>query len=157
MTEHARYVATPTGFLMVLRQGDDVLGHLETLMRSERIASASISGFGFAGRTRFGFFDFDRGEYEPKDFFDLEIAALIGTLAWSGSDPAIHAHASGTDRSFHAVGGHLLVLTVGRGSFEIAVNTIPLRLERSIEPDLGAKVLQLPASGSDLDGTSTKA
>jgi predicted DNA-binding protein with PD1-like motif len=47
MSEPKRYIATPAGFLMVLRQGDDVFGRLEALMREEAISAAVISGFGF--------------------------------------------------------------------------------------------------------------
>lgn len=143
MSEHVRHLATPTGFLMVLRQGDDVLARLEALMRVEDIPSASITGFGFAGQARFGFFDFDRGDYDPREFEDLEIAGLTGTLAWKDGEPSIHAHASGGDRMFNVVGGHVLGLTVGRGSFEITIIVHPHRLKREVEPAIGAKVLQL--------------
>jgi len=143
MSEHVRHIATPSGFLMVLRQGDDVLARLEELMLAEDIASASIMGFGFVSKARFGFFDFDRGDYEPRDFVDLEITGLAGTLAWMYGIPAIHAHASGAGRSFGLVGGHVLDLIVGRGSFEITIVAHPHRLVRAMEPDIGAKVLQI--------------
>lgn len=39
MNEPRRYVSTPSGFLLVLRQGDEVLVALETLMRAESIPS----------------------------------------------------------------------------------------------------------------------
>ena len=51
-----RYVATPGGFVVVLRQGDDVFARLAELMRGERIPSASLSGLGF-GHATFGFWD----------------------------------------------------------------------------------------------------
>ncbi len=38
MTQPRRYIAVADGFLMVLRQGDDVFASLEALMRDERIA-----------------------------------------------------------------------------------------------------------------------
>jgi len=59
MAEHKRYISTPDGFLMVLRQGDDVLARLGTLMVDKDIPSAILSGFGFAGQITFGFFDFE--------------------------------------------------------------------------------------------------
>lgn len=141
----ARSIAVPTGFLMVLRQGDDVFEALALLMRRERIPSAGILGFGFVSKARFGFFDWEREDYDPRDFTDLEITNLSGTLAWMDGEPAIHAHASGADRSFQSVGGHVLSLEVGRGSFEIAITVHPVRLERAVDPAIGAKVLQLPS------------
>lgn len=143
MVDHSSYIATPSGFLMVLRQGDDVLGRLTALMLAEEIPSGSMTGFGFVASARFGFFDFDRGDYAPREFVDLEITGLVGTLAWADGKPAIHAHASGADQDFRLVGGHVLGLIVGRGSFEITIAAHPQRLERVVEPDIGARVLQL--------------
>lgn len=146
MTDVPRSIPTPTGHLMVLRQGDDVFARLEALMRSAAIPSASIVGFGFVAEARFGFFDFNKGDYDPRSFRELEITGLTGTLAWQDGAPSIHAHASGGDRDFRVVGGHVLALTVGRGSFEITVTVHPVRLERTMEPALGANVLQLPGA-----------
>jgi len=143
MTEHVRHIPTPTGFLMVLRQGDDVLARLEGLMQTEAIGSASLSGFGFVAKARFGFFDFERGNYDPREFDALEITAFTGTLAWKEGKPAIHAHASGGDRDFAMYGGHVLGLVVGRGSFEITITSHARLLERAVDPAIGANVLQL--------------
>jgi uncharacterized protein len=143
MTQPRRYIAVADGFLMVLRQGDDVFASLEALMRDERIASASIRGFGFVRTARFGYFDFARGDYDPREFSDLDIIGLTGTLAWKNAKPAVHAHATGAGRDFTAVGGHVLGLVVGRGSFEMTVNVYNQRLERRFEDDIGANVLQL--------------
>jgi uncharacterized protein len=92
---------------------------------------------------RFGYFNFERGDYDARTFENLEITALIGTLAWKEGKPAIHAHATGGDQQFRMAGGHVLGLVVGRGSFELSVVVHPQRLERSLEPDIGANVLQL--------------
>ena len=89
MSEQARCIPTPTGFLMVLRQGDDVFARLEALMRDEAIPSAFISGFGFAGRVTFGFFDYEKKDYAPKTFKDVEMTNLTGTLAWKDGEPSI--------------------------------------------------------------------
>jgi predicted DNA-binding protein with PD1-like motif len=143
MTDHKRYIPTPTGFLMVLRQGDDVFARLAALMEQESIPSAVISGFGFARMATFGFFDFQKKEYRPKTMETLELTNITGTLAWKEGKPAIHAHGVAGDESFRTFGGHLLALEVGRGSLEICVTVIPARLERAVDQDIGANVLRL--------------
>ena len=143
LREPRRHIATPTGFLMVLRQGDDVFARLEALMREEAIPSAFISGLGFAAHVTFGFFDYEKKEYAPKTMHDLELTNLSGTLAWKDGEPSIHAHGTAGDDSFRTFGGHLLALEVGRGSLEISVTVIPTRLERAVDPGIGANVLQL--------------
>lgn len=147
MAEQTRYIPIPDGFLMVLRQGDDVLACLGALMADEDIPSAVLSGFGFAGHIIFGFFDFEAGEYKPKSYENLEVTNLTGSLAWKDGKPLPHLHAAAGNSSFEAVGGHLLALEVGRGSMEIHVRTLSKRLERTTDASIGANVLQLGPAG----------
>ena len=143
MADVRRYIPTPQGFLMVLRRGDDVFAHLEALCRDEQIGSAMLLGFGFAGKATFGFYDFAAKDFMPQTYENLELTNLTGSLAWKEGKPSVHAHGTATDSSFKAVGGHLLALEVGRGSIEILVTPMPARLERAIDPEVGANVLQL--------------
>ncbi|AVC46259.1 PPC domain-containing DNA-binding protein [Rhizobium leguminosarum] len=132
---------------MVLRQGDDVLARLGTLMVDEDIPSAMLTGFGFAGQITFGFFNFEAREYKPKSYENLEVTNLTGSLAWKDGKPLPYLHATAGSSSFEAVGGHLLALEVGRGSMELHVTILRDRLERSTDASIGANILQLgPAS-----------
>jgi len=137
-----RYIKTPTGFLMVLRQGDDVLAHLENLASQENIPSANFSGMGFVN-AKFGFFNFKTKEYEPKEFKDVELASMNGSIAWQNGKASLHMHGVVTGRDFKAYGGHLLAASVGTGSVEIMVTVHQQKLERIKEEPLGANVLNL--------------
>jgi predicted DNA-binding protein with PD1-like motif len=139
-----KVVKTPTGYLMVLRNGDNVIAHLEKLAVSEKIPSASFVGIGFMREATFGFYDFGRKEFDPKTFRDVEMANMTGTIAWKEGKPSIHAHGIVTDGTFVGSGGHLLGLTVGTGSSEITVVLHPDRLDRFVDPAIGANVLGLP-------------
>jgi predicted DNA-binding protein with PD1-like motif len=141
--ESARYVKTPTGYLMVLRQGDDVLASLEKLAAEEKIPSASISGIGFLKDVTFGFYHFGKKQFQPKDFHDVEMAGMTGSIAWKDGKPSVHAHASVAGPDFQAVGGHILAAKVGTGSAEITVIAHDKKLERKVDPGLGVNVLQL--------------
>ena len=136
-----KYNKTPTGYLMVLRNGDDVIAHLERLAVIEQIPSASIVGIGFMREATFGFYDFARKAFNPKTFKDVEMANLTGTVAWKEGKPSIHAHGIVTDGTFNGAGGHLLGLTVGTGSCEVTVLLHPQRLDRFVDPSIGANVL----------------
>lgn len=70
-----RYIKTPTGYFMVLRQDDDVLKQLEDFATQENIPAASFTGMGFVN-VKFGFFNFKTKEYEPKEFKDVELASM---------------------------------------------------------------------------------
>ena len=145
MPDHAplHFVPTPTGYLVVLRQGDDFFEALGQLMATESIPSASLIAIGFAATATFGFYDFARKDFVPKSFENVEMASITGSLAWQDDKPSIHVHGvAGTD-DFSTVGGHLLALVVGTGSLEITITRHDRELQRMIEPSIGANVLQL--------------
>jgi predicted DNA-binding protein with PD1-like motif len=142
-SQGARSIRTSTGYLMVLRQGDDVFAELEALAMREGIPSASFVGMGFLSEVTFGFYDFARKAFDPKSFGQVELMNMTGTIAWQNGKPSIHAHGAAAGADFAAVGGHLLGLKVGTGSLEITVIVHPARLERIVEPVIQANILQL--------------
>lgn len=141
-TPMKRYIKVPTGYLMVLRQGDDVFTHLEELAQKERLPSANFTGMGFVN-AKFGYFNRETKQYDPKKFNDVELASLTGSIAWQDQKPSLHVHGVVTDKNFQAYGGHLLAATVGTGSVEILVTVHDKPLERVMEQPLGANVLSL--------------
>lgn len=141
--EKCRYIKTPTGYLMVLRQGDDVLANIENLAKTENIPSASFTGIGFANDVTFGFYDFNTKKFNPKTFNKVEMGSLTGSVAWNEKGPSIHIHGVATDEKFNAYGGHILSLRVGTGSMEIYITLNEQKLERKVEQPLNANVLQL--------------
>jgi uncharacterized protein len=137
-----RYISTPTGYLMVLRLGDNVFAQLERLARREQIPSASFTGLGFAHAT-FGFWDASKKAFDPRRFPDVEIGSMVGSVAWKEGEPSIHAHAVAAGKDFLAYGGHLLDLEVSTGSMEITLLRHEKRLERVLDSCTGANVLGL--------------
>jgi len=143
MNGTGKYLHTATGYLMVLTEGDDLFAELDKLANAEKLTSASVSAFGFAGSVTLGFFDFAKRDYDPATFRDREMTGITGTLAWKDGKPSLHAHGVGGGRDFSVVGGHLLALTVGRGSLEVTLTVHPQRLERKEDTRFGANILQL--------------
>lgn len=141
--EICRYTKTPTGYLMVFREGDDVLAGIEDLARKENIPSANFTGIGFASDVTFGFYDFKAKKFNPKTFNKVEMGSLTGSVAWNEKGPSIHVHGVATDDKFDAYGGHILSLKVGTGSMEIYVTVHSEKLERKVEQPLNANVLQI--------------
>lgn len=137
-----RYIKTSTGYLMVLRQGDDIFKQLESFAEKEKIPSASFTGFGFVNVT-FGYFNRDTKKYEPKAFNNMELSGMNGSIAWQKGKVSLHTHGTVTGKDFSAFGGHMLSGTVGAGSLEITITVHPQRLERVFEEPLGANVLSL--------------
>lgn len=135
-----RYTKTPTGYLMVLRTGDNAFKELTKLAIAEKIPSASISGIGF-GNVKFGFWNKDKKDFDAKTFSNVEMANITGSVAWKNDQPSIHMHGVAGDATFQAYGGHILDFEVTTGSMEITVILHQRRLERGIDPCIGANVL----------------
>lgn len=138
-----KYNSTKTGYIMVLREGDDVIAEIEKLAKTEKIPSANFTGIGFAGEVTFGFYDFNAKKFNPKTFNKVEMGSLTGSIAWNEKGPSLHIHGIATDDQFNAYGGHILSLHVGTGSMEIYITRDDKKLERKIEQPLNANVLQL--------------
>ena len=64
--EKCRYTKTSYGYLMVLREGDNVLNLIENLVKEQQIPSANFTGIGFAQEVTFGFYDFNQKKFNPK-------------------------------------------------------------------------------------------
>jgi predicted DNA-binding protein with PD1-like motif len=137
-----RYMKTPTGYLLVLRMGDDVFKQIEAFAICEQVPSASLSAIGFTNVT-FGFWDAGKKAFNPKTYSNVEMASIVGSLAWKEGAPSIHAHGVAGDKLFDTYGGHILAMEVGTGSLEVTVTVYPNQLERAVDPRIGANVLGL--------------
>src|SRR5688572_4501759 len=137
-----RYTKVADGYLMVLRQHDNVLEELENFARTEKIPSANFTGMGFVDIT-FGFFDFETKKYDPKEFKSVELVSMHGTIAWKKDSASIHAHGVVADKTFQAFGGHILHAKVGTGSVEILITVHDKSFERKKDDAIGADVLSL--------------
>lgn len=137
-----RYTKVPSGYLVVLHQGDSLMNELEALTRNEQIPSASFSGQGFVN-VRFGFFDAKSKQYKPKDFNKVELSGMTGTLAWQNNKPSVHAHGVAAGSDFVAHAGHILSASVDTGTLEILVVVHDKKLQRRKDEQLGANILHL--------------
>lgn len=78
-----RYTKTTYGYLMVMREGDNVLTLIENLAKEQQIPSSTFTGIGFAQEVTFGFYDFNQKKFNPKTFNKVEMGSLTGSIAWS--------------------------------------------------------------------------
>ena len=118
------------------------MDELEKFASTENIPSANFTGMGFVNIT-FGFFDNGSKTFIPKEFTDLELASMHGTIAWKDGKPSIHAHGVAGDKAFQTVGGHVLDATVSTGSVEIFIVNHNKRFIRQKDETLGADVLHI--------------
>lgn len=138
-----KYVKTPTGYLVVLRPGDNLNAHLTELVEREKIQSASLTGIGFLGEVKFAYYDANTKQYLSKTMNDVELMNLTGSLAWKDEKPSAHLHATVSGRDYLAYGGHVQEAVVGKGTLELFITTFDRKLTRAVDPEVGANALQL--------------
>jgi predicted DNA-binding protein with PD1-like motif len=140
---NARYIKTPTGYLMVLKPGDDLFKELEKFALNENIPAANFTGLGFVN-VRFGYFNFKTKKYKPKQFNNMELASMTGTIAWdSAANVSIHAHGVAAGKNFKVRGGHILWAEVGTGTLEVTITVFDRRLPRLKDEKTGANAIRL--------------
>jgi len=127
---------------MVLKQGDSLIAELEKFTLRENIPSANFTGMGFVN-VEFGFFNASKRMYKKKKFNDVELGALIGSIAWQNARPSVHVHGIGAGSDFRARAGHILSAIVSTGTLEIMITAHDQKLERVKDEELGANVLEL--------------
>jgi uncharacterized protein len=138
-----KYVKTPTGYLMVLKPGDDVSAHLSELAEREKILGGSVSGIGFLEEVKFAYFDVQTKEYISKTYNDVELTNLTGSLAWKEGKPSLHIHGTVAGRDYQAFGGHILDSRVGRGTLELYVTVFDKALDRIFDTEINANTLKI--------------
>lgn len=137
-----RYIKVPAGYLMVLKQNDNVFEEIEKMAVKENISSANLNGMGFVN-VEFGYFNFKKKKYTPKKFDNAELASMQGSIAWQNGKPSLHIHGVTGDKHFKANAGHILSAYVSTGTLEITVTVHDKKLERKKDEALGANVLML--------------
>jgi uncharacterized protein len=136
------YSKVSNGYIMVLKQHQNLFDELERLATDEKIPSANFTGMGFVNIT-FGYFNFGTKEYQPGDYSNVELASMHGSIAWKEGRPSVHAHGVVGDQKFEAHAGHILKATVSTGSLEIMVTVHDKQFERRRDERLGADVLDI--------------
>jgi hypothetical protein len=131
--------------LIVVRlfTGEDIHAGLAEACRSHDVETAVVlSGLGQMKGFELGYFR-EKGDYCPQHFAEaFELVSLTGTISRQGGEYVFHLHATLTDRSKQAVGGHLI-----RGTAQVTNEIVLLRtgmkISRRVDEKTGLKGLFL--------------
>jgi len=126
-----------------LEKGDDILPSVRRFAKENRIGAAMFEGIGSLNTAKLGHYDFHTKNYKFEVFSeDLEILSLSGNISTMDKAPLPHAHVTLGKRDFTVIGGHL-----DDGSFanmvEIGLSSLPGKLAKSRDGDVGLNLLQL--------------
>jgi uncharacterized protein len=141
-----RYTKAGTGFVLRLEQGDDILKTLRQFAEAKRIKAAFFEGIGSLYQAKLGHYDFqDTKTYKYETFKeDLEILSLSGNVSTMNHKALPHAHATLGRRDFSVLGGHLEQGSLAN-MVEVNLTTLPGKLQKAKDNDIGLNLMQLPS------------
>jgi uncharacterized protein len=130
-------------YALVFEPGDDVVSEITAFTRAERVRAGRLTGLGGFSKATLGYFDREKKVYEPIPIDEqVELLALLGSLALREGEPLLHAHAVVGRRDGSASGGHLLSATVWP-TLELFIDAYPTTLNKHDRPELGIATIDI--------------
>lgn len=129
-------------YIVVFSKGDEVISGLTQFAQKYNVKSAHFQGIGSAFSIEFGWFDFERLEYQVIPVGVAEVTSLMGNITRYEGKPVVHAHASASERGGTVKGGHLLAMNAGP-TIEVTVIVEPTALNKKLNPEFNATVIDL--------------
>jgi uncharacterized protein len=131
-------------YVIRLEKGELLIESLKRLAGELELKSVWLSGLGGALWAELGFYHLDTKQYSWQRFDRMtEITSLQGNLAWQDDKPIWHIHATLSDDTFHAFGGHVKELAVS-GTCELLLHALQGEaLARRQDPEIGLSLLEL--------------
>jgi predicted DNA-binding protein with PD1-like motif len=131
----------PVTYAVVLDTGDEVIGSLTRFVREQEVEAASVTGIGAFLDAVLGYFDWQTKEYRriPVDE-QVEVLSLLGDVAVSEGEPALHVHAVLGKADGSVIGGHLLAAHV-RPTLEVILIQPPSYLRKRKDPETGLALI----------------
>ena len=127
--------------VLVFDRGDTVMATLTNWCASQQIRAAQFTAIGAFAEVTVAWFDWEAKEYRKIPIREqVEVISLIGDVAQSDGEPAVHAHvvvgrSDGTTR-----GGHFVDGTV-RPTLELVLHETPAHLSKRYDPASGLALI----------------
>ena len=133
----------PATHAVVLDSGDEAVAALGKFAREHRIEAASLSAIGAFERAVVGYFDWAKKDYKRIPVNEqVEVLSLLGDVAMSEGEPALHIHAVLGRSDGSVVGGHLLEGHV-RPTLEVVCVEPPAHLRKRKDPETGLALISI--------------
>jgi uncharacterized protein len=131
----------PVTYAVVLDTGDEVIASLTQFVREQEVEAASVTGIGAFLDAVLGYFDWQTKEYRRIPVNEqVEVLSLLGDVAVSEGEPALHVHAVLGKADGSVIGGHLLAAHV-RPTLEVILIQPPSYLRKRKDPETGLALI----------------
>jgi len=134
-----------TGSFFILRidRGEEIVTMLKQFCMEHGISLGTVQGIGAVNSAVIGLFATATKEYHTVTLTgDHEITCLLGNITTMDQQVYLHLHATLSDASHRAFGGHLTSAIVS-GTCEIVIHAIDDRIDRTFDAGVGLNVFDL--------------
>jgi hypothetical protein len=128
-------------YAIVLAKGDEVMSGLTDFARQYKVTAASFTAIGAFNHATVAWFDDNRKEFKLIPIEQqVELVSMIGNVALSGDQPAVHTHVSLAASDGTVRGGHLIEAYVFP-TLELFVTVYPTPLHKQLDEATGLKLI----------------
>ena len=130
-------------FVIRLKKGDEAISSLTNFCLQNDIKFGWFSGLGAAQSAKLAIYDLSKKEYIRKELSGiLEILNYMGNISQMDGKTIIHSHATLSDETFSAFGGHVDELIIA-ATCEIVLHQLDIELVRKRDEEIGLNLLDL--------------
>ncbi len=131
-------------YIVRLDKGEKLVEQLTRFVVDNQLTGGWVLALGGLAWAELGFYDLSAQQYEWQRLDELlELTSLQGNIAWQDGKPVLHLHATVSDASMHARGGHLREAEVA-GTLEVFVHVWNKgELKRAPDAEVGLSTLDL--------------
>lgn len=131
-----------TKYVVRLDKGEDVVESLKTLCKENNIRLGTVSGIGAVNKVVVGLFETATKQYHSEEVTgDMEIVSLMGNISEMDGEVYLHLHATLTDHTHKAFGGHLNLAIIS-ATGEIVIDVIEGSVDRQFSDEIGLNLLK---------------
>ena len=128
-------------YAIVLAKDDEVMSGLTDFAKQNKVTSASFTAIGAFSRATVAWFDDSRKEFKLVSIEQqVELVSMIGDIALSGDQPAVHTHVSVASSDGAVRGGHLINAFVFP-TLELFMTVYPTPLHKQLDEATGLKLI----------------
>ena len=131
-------------YAVIMETGDEAVSCLQRFCEELGLTAARFTAIGAFSEAQLGYFDWSKKDYDTIPVHEqVEVLSLVGDVALHEGKPKIHAHVVLGTRDSAARGGHLLQAVV-RPTLELLLIESPGHLRRTIDPESGLPLIDIP-------------
>jgi len=138
-----RYKRCGSKLVVRIDKGEEIIDTLLRVCGTCGIMLGLVSGIGSTGRATIGLFDTAAKKYHSRELVgEYEITHLSGTVTTMEGTPYLHIHATLSDASYAAFGGHLNSALVS-GTCEVIIDIMDGDVDRVFSEEIGLNLFNL--------------